>query len=161
MNLDGPLLKSEELRGRAGFVLKEGYLTKVSLGDSLWGFLGVLLIPEFHDIIFTEGQGNFEIANGRATTGDLVLRSPQVDVVAEGWVDFDQTLNMDISAEIHETSILGAGESPRRAMTGILATAANFISQGHRDVKPAAKLNPFREGVEEYDRFRFRRLGGF
>lgn len=144
MNLDGPLLKSEELRGRAGFVLKEGYLTKVSLGNSLWGFLGVLLIPEFHDIIFTEGQGNFEIANGRATTGDLVLRSPQVDVVAEGWVDFDQNLNMDISAEIHETSILGAGESPRRAMTGILATAANFISYKITGTlsRPQRKLNP-------------------
>jgi uncharacterized protein YhdP len=51
-------------------------------------------------MVITEASGMFDIGEGKISTNNLTLKSPAVTLTGEGWVDFDQNVDMNITPSL-------------------------------------------------------------
>ncbi len=117
LNLAGPFKETAAIRGNGAIILREGHLWEFNLLKGLWG---ALLIPEFENIIFTEASANFVIEDRRATTHNISLKSRPIDVLGEGWIDFDKNIAFTVTPDIKMSEITKS-DSAKKAPTAILA----------------------------------------
>ena len=86
-----------------------------------------LLIPEYENIIFTDGLMNFEIKDSKILTKDLLLKSKEVELVGNGWADFNSNIDLLITPEFKELAILQS-KSLKKGPTAILAQAEGYVN---------------------------------
>ncbi|MDO8580342.1 MAG: hypothetical protein Q7S13_02560, partial [Candidatus Omnitrophota bacterium] len=113
--VQGPFKQLEALKGNAAFSIHEGFLGK--------------LIPAYNDAYFTDAQADFIIENKRLRTDNAILISKIVQLKAQGWIDFDQTINFDISPQISELAI-AQGETSKINPSNFLAPILNIKATG-------------------------------
>jgi len=80
-DMSGELLKPESFTGTGQLAINEAYLGK--------------LIPH-NEAVYTQAQADFNIEREKVITKDARIISQPIDLVAQGWVDFDQNMNFDI-----------------------------------------------------------------
>lgn len=129
LKLGGLLANPGSFSGSGKITVEQGYLMEVELLKGLWGALSsTVLIPEMRAIPFTDASANFEIADKKVRTRDLTLQSQPMDVVFDGWVDFDQNVNFDVQAKVKETEILRSNALDiQKGATAILAGASDLF----------------------------------
>ena len=124
VNLSGPLNHPDQLQGEGAFAVTEGHLWRWHILD---GLLGVLLIPEFRDVVFTDGQANFTVQDGKISTNDAWLKGSAVELKGSGWIDFSQNINFDISPIFDETSLLES-KSLKKGATVLLTQTGDYFN---------------------------------
>lgn len=124
VNLSGPLSHPDQFQGEGALAVTNGHLWRWHVLD---GLLGVLLIPEFRDVVFTDGQANFTIQDGKISTNDAWLKGSAVELKGSGWIDFSQNINFDISPVFDETSLLKS-KSLKKGATVLLTQTGDYFN---------------------------------
>lgn len=122
--LQGQLLRPEDITGQGSVLIQDGQIWKSNLIKGLWS---ALLIPEYENIIFTEGLMNFEVKERKVFTRDLLLKSPEVELVGTGWADFDRNIDLMITPEFKELTILKS-KSLKKGPTALLTQAEGYLN---------------------------------
>ena len=93
---NGELTKFMDLTGRGSLAIREAYLADF---DLLKGLLEPLkIIIKDSNVLINEVQSNFTLGEQKVTTSNLQLMGPTVNLLGDGWVSFDQHINMHITA---------------------------------------------------------------
>lgn len=124
VNLSGPLSHPDQFQGEGALAVTNGHLWRWHILD---GLLGVLLIPEFRDVVFTDGQANFTIQDGKVSTNDAWLKGSAVELKGSGWIDFSQNINFDILPVFDETSLLES-KSLKKGATVLLTQTGDYFN---------------------------------
>ena len=119
----GSLKNIRQVEGDGVLAIEQGHLGKTNLLKGVWGFL---LIPEYENIVFTKGQSKFQIKDEKVDFRDLYLQSHQLDITGNGWIDFDQNINFDLTANFKESAI-EQSNSLMKIPTQYLVQAAGFV----------------------------------
>ena len=85
----------ETLRGKGQFAIINGRFWELPV---FAGLANILYIPGVSKIVFGEARGTFTVGNKIISTSDTELRSPQMNLVGDGTVDFDGNLNFHVTA---------------------------------------------------------------
>ena len=118
--LDAPLaLSAQTLNGNLGFKLKKGKLNEVEPGAAgrVFGLMSITAIPrrlalDFNELFgkgmsFKSIRGNFAIANGKAVTNNLKLKSEAAEIEIKGPVDLvKQDYNQTVKVTPNVSSTL-------------------------------------------------------
>lgn len=123
--INGPLLKTAQWQGLGAIAVRDGHLLELNFLKGIWR---ALLIEEFQDIVFTDGQANFTIKDNRAYTEDLALNSKNVQLFGKGWLDFNKHMNLDVNLKFSETALLQSKSPFLKSPTAILTQAGDLIS---------------------------------
>jgi len=123
-NLEGTVDEWRELTGEGFLSITDGYLWQWNI---LEGISAVLLIPEFKNFVFTEAYGDFVIQDQRISTNNAQMKSKSVGLDGEGWIDFHQNLNFDITPTFSEIAILRSG-SLKKGPTSILTQTKGYLN---------------------------------
>ncbi|MBI5150723.1 MAG: DUF748 domain-containing protein [Candidatus Omnitrophica bacterium] len=124
LNLAGPVTDPGQWQGDGSVGVTDGHLWQLNILD---GILGALVIPEFTNVVFTDGEARLAVNGGKVYTDDATLNSATITLKAKGWVDFNQNIELEVSPVFSE---LAAGESPslKKAPSLILAQAQDYVS---------------------------------
>ncbi len=140
LDINGPLSHPAQLLGTGSVDIREGYLWKLNFLDNI---LGELLIPDFTNIVFTDAQGTFAVKDGKIWTDDTWMDSNTLGLQANGWVDFDQNIDIEI------TPVFGSIDTEKS--TGPLKGAVQILTQADSYVslhltgtlsKPKRRIKP-------------------
>ncbi|NTV28578.1 MAG: AsmA family protein [Candidatus Omnitrophica bacterium] len=114
-NIDGKLTDTASLNGNGDLNIKEGYLFDVP-GLSLLG--GVLQTSaKTGDLAsLRTASATMQFGHSRVSTEDLHIKGPAVDILGQGWIGLDQTMDMTF-----KTSFLSAAPGSGSAMNVIAA----------------------------------------
>ncbi len=121
---NGELINLKTIEGNGGIAVTEGHLGKLNLLEGLGKFL---FIPEFENITFNEVKGDFKVAEEKATTDNLYLKSEQVVFFCRGSVAFGGNLSMSIFSQFSQETILNS-PSLKKVLTGILTQTDNYLT---------------------------------
>jgi hypothetical protein len=124
LDLNGPIAHPDQLLGTGTINISDGYLWRLSFLDNI---LGELLIPEFTNIVFTDAQGTFTVKDGKVWTGDARVDSNTLGLKANGWVDFNQNMDVEI------TPVFGAVDEaqpkgPLQDAVDVLTPTDSYVS---------------------------------
>ncbi len=123
VDLNGDLKDPAQWKGDGSLSVREGHLWRWNILD---GLPDALLIPEFKDVVFTDGQANFTIADGKITTVDAALNSSTITLKGQGWIDLAGNINFDIAPTFAE---LAAAESESfKRIPSLLLSQGDYIS---------------------------------
>lgn len=124
LNLNGNLQNPIQWKGDGALAVTNGHIWQWNI---LEGLLGALLVPEFQNVVFTDAQAHFAIADGKIFTEDASLDSKTISLKGEGWIDFDQNIHFDITPVFSE---LAAGESLslKKAPSLLLAQTQDYLN---------------------------------
>ncbi|MBI5416255.1 MAG: DUF748 domain-containing protein [Candidatus Omnitrophica bacterium] len=124
VNLAGPVTDPGQWQGDGSVGVTDGHLWQLNILD---GILGALVIPEFTNVVFTDGEARLTVNSGKVYTDDATLNSNTVTLKAKGWVDFNQNIEFDVSPVFSE---LAADESLslKKAPSLLLAGTQDYIS---------------------------------
>lgn len=124
--LSGQLADLKVKNGKGGVEIKDGMLWEL---DLLKGLGGLLLIPEYKDIIFTQAGMNFTMADGVMSTENIQLLGPSLNLFGRGTLDLkkDQTLNLLLSPDFN-TSVVVGSSSLKKGTTAIITGTEKFMS---------------------------------
>ncbi|GEM_PF-7005087 len=141
MFLDGTLSDLKNIHGKGGIEIKDGRLWEL---DLLKGLGGILLIPEYKDIVFTQAGMNFTTDHGIISTENLQLLSPSLSLLGKGTLDLnqDQILNLMLSPDFNANVIAGSS-SLKRGTTAIITQTEKFMTVQITGTlsKPVYKVN--------------------
>jgi hypothetical protein len=132
----GPLLKPERIEGNGGLALTEGSIMRWRILD---GLFKAMLIPEFHDIYFSDAQADFKIHENKILTDNFQLRGNVVNLHGVGWVDFQNNISFDIIPSFNQTTILKS-ESFKKIPTALLSQVVKIRIGGTLN-KPSYKAD--------------------
>ena len=124
VNLNGDLHVPAQWTGDGSISVSEGHLLHWNIMD---GLLGVLLIPEFREVVFTDGQANFTVADGKVTTADAALESSTMSLKGKGWIDLDGNINFDIAPAFGEL-VAAESQSLKKIPSLFLARGGDYVS---------------------------------
>lgn len=124
--LSGQLADLKVINGKGGVEIKDGMLWEL---DLLKGLGGLLLIPEYKDIIFTQAGMNFTMADGVMSTENIQLLGPSLNLFGKGTLDLkgDQALNLLLSPDFN-TSVVVGSSSLKKGTTAIITGTEKFMS---------------------------------
>jgi uncharacterized protein involved in outer membrane biogenesis len=97
-DLKGDLLDIRNMQGTATLKIVNGYLWSLEILSKVLSILSSTF--QGGDVIITDADATFKITDQKVMTDNLTLRSATVTLVAEGWVDLDQNIEMNISPRI-------------------------------------------------------------
>ena len=123
--LSGPLgaALADTMQGRVRVVVSDGIVHQFPLLAAINSALR-LSGGDLRDTRFDRLSATLAIANGRATTGDLVLEASEVRVVTAGTIGFDRTLNLrgqaTLSAERTAAVVASVHELSRLRQHGLI-----------------------------------------
>jgi hypothetical protein len=121
---EGSFADLHNFKGKGGIQIKEGRLWEL---DLLKGLGGILLIPEYKDIVFNEAGMNFAVNNGLVTTDNLQLLSKSLTLYGRGNLDFNQNINLILTPDFNNDVIAGSS-SLKKGATAIIAQTEKFMS---------------------------------
>jgi hypothetical protein len=104
-DLKGELLDMRHIQGTATMKISNGYLWSLEILSNVLSILSSSF--QGGDIIITDADATFKITDQKVMTDNLTLRSATVTLVAEGWVDFDQNIDMNIHPRLEPRSADG------------------------------------------------------
>ena len=124
IQLNGPLQNPKQLTGKGSFTIADGCLWRWNLLD---GILGALIVPKFRNIVFTDAQANFTVGDGKVWAQEAWLDSSTFSLKGQGWIDFDQNIQFDISPVFGGLDISGSDILPQWPAS-ILSEAEHYVS---------------------------------
>ncbi len=124
IQLNGPLQNPKQLTGKGSLTISDGCLWRWNLLD---GILGALIIPKFRNIVFTDAQANFTVADGKVWAQEAWLDSSTFSLKGQGWIDFDQNIQFDISPVFGGLDISGSDILPQ-GPASILSEVEHYVS---------------------------------
>jgi hypothetical protein len=104
-DLKGELLDIRNMQGTATMKISNGYLWSLQILSNVLSILSSTF--QGGDIIITDADATFKITDQKVMTDNLTLRSATVTLVAEGWVDLDQNIDMNIRPRLEPRSTDG------------------------------------------------------
>ncbi len=122
--LEGPAVDLRKLKGKGGIQINEGRLWEL---DLLKGLGGILLIPEYKNIVFNEAGMNFTVNEGLVLTENLQLLSKSLTLYGRGNMDFDQNINLILTPDFN-TSVIADSASLKKGSTAIITGTQQFMS---------------------------------
>lgn len=142
VDIEGPFGKPQELKGAGSAAIVEGHLWRFSI---LEGILGRLLVPEFQNIVFTDADADFTVADGRVTSDEVWLRSSTLSLKAQGWIDFEQNIHFDIAPVLGEGAETSATGPLRDLGMILLMEGENYLGLQLTGTlsSPKYKITPF------------------
>lgn len=139
--LNGTMTNMTQLNGKGGIEVKDGLLGEI---DLLKGIGGILLIPEYKDITFTQGGMNFTLLEGLMSTDNIELIGPSLNLYGKGTLDFNQgqTLDLLLSPDFNSDVIINSS-SLKKGTTAIITQTEKFMSINVTGTlsKPEYKVN--------------------
>jgi len=124
INLDGALSHWRDLAGEGNLSITDGYLWQWNI---LNGISGILLIPEFKSLVFTEAHGDFSIYDRKIHTENAQMSSKTAVLKGKGWIDFEKNLNFNITPTFSEIALLQS-DSRKKGLTSILTQTDGYIN---------------------------------
>ncbi len=97
-NLKGVLGDIRHITGQASMTISQGYLWDLEILSKVLGILSSSF--QGGDIIITDADAIFKIRDQKVMTDNLTLKSAAVTLAGEGWVDFDQNIDLNISPRL-------------------------------------------------------------
>jgi hypothetical protein len=122
-DLTGSMQHLKDLRGGGFVFIQDGRLWQLNLLKGLGKFL---LIPEFKNIVFTEALGDFIVRNQRIESDNITLKSDFVNLYGSGYIDFQGSLNWDVTSQVNEQSVIES-RSVKKAITSILTETGDIL----------------------------------
>ena len=139
--IDGAMTDLSKLNGKGGVEIKDGLLWEF---DLLKGLGGILLIPEYKDIVFTQAGMNFFLKDGVMTTENIDLVGPSLNLFGKGTLDFNQgqALNLWLSPDFN-SAVISNSSSLKKGTTAIITQTEKFMSVNVTGTlsKPQYKVN--------------------
>lgn len=124
--LSGSLTDLRSLDGKGGVEVKDGLLWEL---DLLRGLGGLLLIPEYKDIVFTQAGMNFTLNDAVVSTENIQLLGPSLNLFGRGTLDLaqGQTLDLQLRPDFN-TSVVVGSSSLKKGTTAIITGTEKFMS---------------------------------
>ena len=138
-SVHGSLTDLDTIEGTGFLIVKDGLLWQSKLLKGLWD---ALAIREFKEVIFTEAYGDFDIQKQRLETNNLTLKSDSVNLLMTGWVDFKQKINLLVSPQFSEASLLQSA-SPFKTPTEVLTKISKYTGVKITGTVQNPKYYPF------------------
>mgnify|MGYP001608409773 FL=1 len=123
VNLSGDPQNPARWKGDGSLSITDGHLFRWNILD---GLPDVLLIPEFKDVVFTDGQANFIVAGGKITTTDATMDSSSISLKGQGWIDLEGNINFDIALAFGE--LVAAESTSLKKIPSLLLSQGNYVS---------------------------------
>ena len=103
--MNGSLKDLSTTKGNGDISIIEGDIMKLKLFKGLWEVLGVLVIPEFRNAVFTSSSLHFIIRNQRISTDNFFATSKVMSLKGKGWINFKKNISFDVIPELKEKPI--------------------------------------------------------
>lgn len=123
VNLSGDPQSPTRWKGDGSLSVTQGHLFRWNILD---GFPDVLLIPEFKDVVFTDGRANFIVAGGKITTADATINSSSISLKGQGWIDLGENINFDITPTFGE--LVAAESTSLKKIPSLLLSQGDYVS---------------------------------
>lgn len=104
-DLKGNLLDILNMEGTASMKIANGYLWSLEILSKVLSILSSTF--QGGDVIITDADATFKVADQKIITNDLTLRSATVTLLAEGWVGFDQNIELNIHPRLEPQTVDG------------------------------------------------------
>ena len=123
VNLSGSLKTPARWKGDGSLSVTNGHLWRWNI---LEGLPEVLLIPEFKDVVFTNGQANFTVADGKITTVDAAMNSATISLKGQGWIDLAGNINFEVTPAFAE--LVAAESRSLKKIPSLLLSGGDYIT---------------------------------
>lgn len=123
VNLSGPPADPARWTGGGSLSVTKGHLWRWNVLD---GLPDALLIPEFKDVVFTDGQANFTVADGKITTADAAMDSATISLKGRGWIDLGGNINFEIAPTFGE--LVAAESGSLKKIPSLLLSQGNYLT---------------------------------
>ena len=123
VNLSGDPQNPTRWKGDGSLSVTKGHLFHWNILD---GLPDVLLIPEFKDVVFTDGQANFTMADGKITTADATMNSSSISLKGQGWINLEGNINFDIAPTFGE--LVAAESKSLKKIPSLLLSQGDYVS---------------------------------
>ena len=97
--LKGPLADWKAIEGDGTVLIHDGNIWQLNLFKGLGK---IIFTSDFENIPIQEVSANFNIQNQKVSTENLAIKSPVFTILGKGWVDFENQLNFNLSAQFQE-----------------------------------------------------------
>ncbi|MEI8011960.1 MAG: AsmA family protein [Candidatus Omnitrophota bacterium] len=97
-SLKGACLDIRHVTGNASIKISQGYLWALDILSNVLSILSSSF--QGGDMIVTDASADFKIIDQKVMTNNLSLKSATVTLAGEGWVDFDQNIDLNISPSL-------------------------------------------------------------
>ena len=94
------------MEGDGTVLIHDGNIWQLNL---LKGLGKIIFTSDFENIPIQEVSADFNIKNQKASTENLVLKSPVFTVSGKGWVNFENQLDFNVNAQFAERLPSDAG----------------------------------------------------
>ena len=123
VNLSGVPANPARWKGDGSLSVTQGHLFRWNILD---GLPEMLLIPEFKDVVFTDGQANFTMADGKITTADATMNSSSISLKGQGWIDLGGNINFDVAPAFGE--LVAAESGSLKKIPSLLLSQGDYVS---------------------------------
>ncbi len=110
----GNLTDIKNLQAKGSMAIREGFLSEFKIFKGLFAVLNPLM--HLGQVVITDVEGNFTIADQKINTDNLRLISPTIVFVTSGWVDFDLNCSLDIVVDMSSGRIPPIAEDVLRGI---------------------------------------------
>ncbi len=125
--LRGNLGSTDSLRGSGWVTVRDGRLWETSL---LKGVANLLTMPHLNAVVFKEAAGNFIVDQKRVSTDDLTFFSENVNISADGYLDFDGNIDFLLNMNITQDLIRPGDSSDAVQIANMLISqAGNYLGK--------------------------------
>ncbi len=104
-DLKGVLLDIRHVTGQAAVNISKGYLWQLEILSKVLSIISSSF--QGGGVVITDANASFKIEDQKIMTSDLTLKGTAVSLLGEGWVDFDQNIDLNITPKL-ETPTTGA-----------------------------------------------------
>ena len=86
------------LSATGSLAIRDGFLAEFNLFKGLLGILNDAL--RLGQVEITDVEGNFTVNNQKINTDNLRLKGPTIVLLGKGWVNFDETCDLDMTVDL-------------------------------------------------------------
>ncbi|MFH0753862.1 MAG: AsmA-like C-terminal region-containing protein, partial [Candidatus Omnitrophota bacterium] len=97
-DLKGALLEINNMTGQAAFNITKGCLWQLQSISQLLSLISSTVTNG--DIVITDASATLKIQDAKVMTTDLTLKSATVSLLGDGWIDFNQNVDFNITPRI-------------------------------------------------------------
>ncbi|MBF0331812.1 MAG: AsmA family protein [Candidatus Omnitrophica bacterium] len=100
--LGGALLDIRKAAGTAAVNISKGYLWQLEILSKVLSILSTSF--QGGEMVITDASATLKITDQKVMTSDLTLKGATVSLLGEGWVDFDQNVDLNITPRLEAAS---------------------------------------------------------